>query len=37
MELSPLVRDILMASLVFIFLGTIIYCTIISDKEPSKN
>lgn len=37
MELSLLVREIMMVSLMFIFLGTILYCTVISDKEPTKS
>lgn len=35
MELSPLVRDILMYSVLIFFIGTLIYCAIGPDpKQP---
>ncbi len=35
MELTPFIREVLLVSSVLIFLGMILYCTIISDKDPA--
>lgn len=40
MELTPLIREIMMTFLVVFFVGMIYYCTIFSDKDelkPNKN
>lgn len=37
MELTPLVKDILMVIIILYFLGSLAYCAGVFDKVPSKS